>query len=239
MSELPFKYRLYNALQDKKLSQMELAHSIDVSPATVSAWIVGKAKPTSKAVEKLSAFLNIDFGEKKEEGNMLKRRAKIPEETIELMKQYRMDGYTNKQIAEMVGVGVASVYDHIGKRSMDVRKAGEQNKPIPRTSVEQPEFVIESADDVRERIREEMKEMGEVVHMNNTMNGSGLSLLAVHEIMELQGGVCVYKIDSDSECVELLDKNGGQLTGIIDYASIPQLITELQYIMQKHERKAV
>ena len=46
------------------------------------------------------------------------------------MLELRKEGLTNKQIAQEIGCGVSTVYENIGKRSMDVRKAAEQNKPL-------------------------------------------------------------------------------------------------------------
>lgn len=58
--------------------------------------------------------------------NSLRSRKKL---NAEIMYDMRRQGMSNKQIAENLGIAVSTVYDHIGKKSMAVRHAEEQNKP--------------------------------------------------------------------------------------------------------------
>lgn len=58
--------------------------------------------------------------------NSLRSRKKL---NAEIMYDMRRQGMSNKQIAENLGISVSTVYDHIGKKSMAVRHAEEQNKP--------------------------------------------------------------------------------------------------------------
>lgn len=58
--------------------------------------------------------------------NSLRSRKKLNDE---IMYDMRRQGMSNKQIAENLGIAVSTVYDHIGKKSLAVRHAEEQNKP--------------------------------------------------------------------------------------------------------------
>lgn len=58
--------------------------------------------------------------------NSLRSRKKL---NAEIMYDMRRQGMSNKQIAENLGIAVSTVYDHIGKKSMAVKHAEEQNKP--------------------------------------------------------------------------------------------------------------
>jgi len=72
-------------------------------------------------------------------GDDVMKKALRNDERVQKMLELRKQGLTNKQIAQEIGCGVSTVYENIGKRSMDVRKAAEQNKPSPVPEEKKPE----------------------------------------------------------------------------------------------------
>ena len=53
--------RLKQVLDEKGLTQAELAHAIGVSEMTVSAWTTGRRFPSIETLDRISDFLDVQF----------------------------------------------------------------------------------------------------------------------------------------------------------------------------------
>ena len=50
-------------LRQKGYKQKQLADKLDVKPASVNAWVIGKAKPTPFNLAKMARLLEVDIAE--------------------------------------------------------------------------------------------------------------------------------------------------------------------------------
>ena len=50
-------------LRKKGFTQIKLANALAISPPSVNAWVIGKARPSIENVLKMSAILDVDVDE--------------------------------------------------------------------------------------------------------------------------------------------------------------------------------
>lgn len=50
-------------LRNKGFTQVKLANALAISPPSVNAWVVGKARPSIENVVKMSDILNVEIDE--------------------------------------------------------------------------------------------------------------------------------------------------------------------------------
>lgn len=101
----------------------------------------------------------------------------------------------------------------------------------PSTIVEQETFTP----DISSCVHPEYSEQPEPEQPKKIPGKVSFAVLSrkTREVLELQGSMCVFKTDTDTDYIELLDKNGGMLSGMLNYTDIPQLIRELQDLCKR------
>lgn len=156
--------------------------------------------------------------------NSLRSRKKL---NAEIMYDMRRHGMSNKQIAENLGIAVSTVYDHIGKKSMAVRHAEEQNKP-PVVDVPVANTAVISAENGFKPF------MPEAVTLSPPANKPLLAVVSAKYTM--QGELCQYTIDTSAGTVELVE-GASMVTGMLDRDTIRRFIEELEQVSDMLEGK--
>lgn len=175
---------------------------------------------------------------------------------VSVLRALREEGMTNKQIANYVGCSISTVYNYIGKRSMDVRKAEEQNKPCPVAAFDHrnSEVIgkVESIDKTDGGLKvtvrtavpepyfdppvppEEISNMIEPKQEDIPMNEATPLLKVVREvrILDLDGCLCGYHVDPCSGDVTF---RGDIISGMLDRQSLDTFIQELTEIKKMLE----
>jgi transposase len=175
------------------------------------------------------------------------------------MLELRKEGLTNKQIAQEIGCGVSTVYENIGKRSMDVRKAAEQNKPCPVPEEKKPEpakveipVVVETkpiedktgskltetdystANAAMAAIKANVDSWAKEPVANETPKRKlgTLSIRKEVRILELDGVACNYRVNTGTGDIELVsfDDRASLVEGLLDKSNLDAMIGELQMI---------
>lgn len=130
--------------QHRGMTQKDVAYKLGMKQFTsVSDWEHGHNAPSVPDV--LYGLIDIftldemELSKFYDLGDDVMKKALRNDERVQKMLELRKQGLTNKQIAQEIGCGVSTVYENIGKRSMDVRKAAEQNKPSPVPEEKKPE----------------------------------------------------------------------------------------------------
>lgn len=169
----------------------------------------------------------------------------IKKDDIQAMHRLRSEGYTNKQIANSLGICVSTVYAHIGRMSQEVKYAEVQNKPCPvkkefkfdsstlmvvhDVDIPKPDEQIEEpkhAEPIEEPkpvITDTPVETENVKEDNTVMETKSL-LQILSTRMVLKGSLCNFTVDSESGTIEMSD---GIMSGILDRDTIDRFISEL------------
>lgn len=150
--------------------------------------------------------------------NSLRSRKKL---NAEIMYDMRRQGMSNKQIAENMGIAVSTVYDHIGKKSMAVRHAEEQNKP-PVVDVPVANTAVISAESGFKPFAPEA-----VTFVHPPANKPLLAVVSAKYTMH--GELCQYTIDTSAGTVELVE-GASMVTGMLDRDTIRRFIEELEQV---------
>lgn len=132
--------------QHRGMTQKDVAYKLGIKQqSSVCDWEYGRSAPSVPEV--LYGLIDIftldemELSKFYDLGDDVMKKALRNDERVQKMLELRKEGLTNKQIAKEIGCGVSTVYENIGKRSMDVRKAAEQNKPCPVPEEKKPEPV--------------------------------------------------------------------------------------------------
>lgn len=132
--------------QHRGMTQKDVAYKLGIKQqSSVCDWEYGRSAPSVPEV--LYGLIDIftldemELSKFYDLGDDVMKKALRNDERVQKMLELRKQGMTNKQIAQEIGCGVSTVYENIGKRSMDVRKAAEQNKPSPVPEEKKPEPV--------------------------------------------------------------------------------------------------
>lgn len=132
--------------QHRGMTQKDVAYKLGIKQqSSVCDWEYGRSAPSVPEV--LYGLIDIftldemELSKFYDLGDDVMKKALRNDERVQKMLELRKEGLTNKQIAQEIGCGVSTVYENIGKRSMDVRKAAEQNKPCPVPEEKKPEPV--------------------------------------------------------------------------------------------------
>lgn len=64
-----------------------------------------------------------------------RRRTVLTTNDIIKMREFRKEGLSNKQIAARMGIGISTVYDHIGKKSLDVKSTNKEEKNMSKVDL--------------------------------------------------------------------------------------------------------
>ena len=142
---------------------------------------------------------------------------------IQVLRDLRAKGLTNKRIAEQCGCSVSTVYRYLGKKSYDVMNAVAQHKPSPIIenvkieSIPKPKESVGFETPIRMVVKPEEPEMKPPV----------LTLIDEIIIRNMSGILCKYKINDGTGDVEMYD---GTVTGLLDRDSLSVFINELQEI---------
>lgn len=130
--------------QHRGMTQKDVAYKLGIKQqSSVCDWEYGRSAPSVPEV--LYGLIDIftldemELSKFYDLGDDVMKKALRNDERVQKMLELRKQGLTNKQIAQEIGCGVSTVYENIGKRSMDVRKAAEQNKPCPVPEEKKPE----------------------------------------------------------------------------------------------------
>lgn len=130
--------------QHRGMTQKDVAYKLGIpQQSSVCEWECGHYGPSVPEV--LYGLIDIftldemELSKFYDLGDDVMKKALRNDERVQKMLELRKQGLTNKQIAQEIGCGVSTVYENIGKRSMDVRKAAEQNKPSPVPEEKKPE----------------------------------------------------------------------------------------------------
>lgn len=156
---------------------------------------------------------------------------------VTTMYNMRAEGMTNKQIAFALGVHPNTIYKYIGRMSEAVKHAEVQNKPpvVPEMKIVQPESdkkpqeksLIEKA---RKENAEKRKEEVVEKKVENEMPIAQIkpqpksTLRVISQRVSLEGNICKYVVDSESNSLEITD---GTVTGLLDRETLTAFISEL------------
>lgn len=103
-----------------------------------------------------------------------------------------------------------------------------QNKPCP-FAPREPVATIKQADGTS--ITSELETIVPT-EVASPVSSFSMRIIKQSRVMDLQGSVCVFHIDTSNAIVEMREGDGGVVTGIIDVTSIPAFVRELQEIAQ-------
>lgn len=236
------------------MTQKDVAYKLGIkSESLVSDWERGRCMPSS--LEVLFGMLDIfamddhEIGKLYDLGDNDMKKALRNDERVQKMLELRKEGLTNKQIAQEIGCGVSTVYENIGKRSMDVRKAAEQNKPCPVPEEKKPEpikveipVVVETKPIEPEQPKEEAKGRSweetkahiqalPSVELPKRKIGT-LSIRKEVRILELDGVACNYRVNTGTGDIELVsfEDRASLVEGLLDKTNLDAMIGELQMI---------
>ena len=142
-------------------------------------------------------------------------------DTIRRIVEMSQNGHSKKEIANVLGIGYSTVCTYLQQKS----KWPDDVKAMMGMTGTAISFApkVEIINSAPEKAQEEEMETMEKVQI--------LPVISIHSVKEMQGKCCVYRTDTQSTSIELLDKNGGTLTGIVDADDIPSIIAELQALM--------
>lgn len=161
----------------------------------------------------------------------MRRCRKLSDEiSINELLELRQEDLSNKQIADRLGVSPTTIYRYIGKRSMAVRKAEEQNKPCPIS----PKTEIQP---VRQERNGEWTAMKKY-ERDQSPKSSALRVIRESHVLDLQGSFCVFHIDTSTKTVELKDDANGTLVGLMNMDDLPQFIEELKSVNEMISERA-
>lgn len=132
------------------------------------------------------------------------------------------------EIANSLDVSIGTVYRYIGKKSVRVAHAVQQNKPI---------LIPDTTVPVEEHPKEEVKVFKAPEKKESEVRPI-MKVLREHVVRDLQGSVCVFHIDTGSNTIELKDEGGSTVTGILALDDIPLFMAELDHVY-KTVKKAV
>lgn len=147
--------------------------------------------------------------------------------SISEMLTMRQEGLTNKQIAERLDIAVSTVYQYIGRRSEAVKHAAVQGKPCPIPSPAVQETVESQTQPKEELLMSHDDESTKQPRLPTSM-----FVLKESHSYDLQGVVCVFRVDTGSHTVEMRDENSSTITGMIDAHDLPAFIRELQEVFE-------
>ncbi len=155
---------------------------------------------------------------------------------VSTLRQMRMEGMTNKQIATSLGVSVSTVYNYIGRMSEDVKYAEVQRKPAPvrffqEAAIDEFAPVVALAQPQEE---DEMQQTRTPTPYEPPQPRPKTSMLQIVSAKyELNGQICRYQVNTGAKTVELMDgSKGGIVTGLLDTTTLPLFIAELQEIAE-------
>lgn len=243
------------------MTQKDVAYKLGIkSESLVSDWERGRCMPSS--LEVLFGMLDIfamddlEIGKLYDLGDDDMKKALRNDERVQKMLELRKQGLTNKQIAQEIGCGVSTVYENIGKRSMDVRKAAEQNKPCPVPEEKKPEpikveipVVVETKpieapnhvgvssetwDALKTNVNPDIPSTVDDAPMYETPKRKlgTLSIRKEVRILELDGVACNYRVNTGTGDIELVsfDDRASLVEGLLDKTNLDAMIGELQMI---------
>lgn len=148
------------------MTQKDVAYKLGITSAsTISDWERAVSAPSTDDVlyglMDIFVMNNQELGHFYDLGDDSMKKALRNDERVQKMLELRKLGMTNKQIAQELGCGVTTVYENIGKRSMDVRKAAEQNKPCPVPEIQAKKEKVDALlDRMGEELEKKFKENG-------------------------------------------------------------------------------
>lgn len=155
-------------------------------------------------------------------GSKLEREVSVSE-LLEMRKTMSV-----AEIASSLDVSIGTVYRYIGKKSVLIAQAAQQNKPSP---------IPVEIDPIEEHPKEEAK-VFKAPEKKEPEVRPIMKVLREHVVRDLQGSVCVFHIDTGSNTIELKDEGGSTVTGILALDDIPLFMAELDHVY-KTVKKAV
>lgn len=221
---------------NRGMSQKEVAYKLGIkSESTISKWEQGIAMPSVKEVlyGMIDIFTldNYELAKLYDLGDDMMKNTLRDDKRIQKMLELRKQGLTNKQIANDLGCAVSTVYENIGKRSISVQKAEEQNKPCP---------IPEKVDHIpeAEETKQEEKTMPSIIPAKppiTSPKANTIGVLSIRKevrILELNGTICNYKVNTGSGEIELISfpDRASLVEGILDRRALDSMISELQSI---------
>lgn len=212
---------------NRGMSQKEVAYKLGIkSESTISKWEQGIAMPSVKEVlyGMIDIFTldNYELAKLYDLGDDMMKNTLRDDKRIQKMLELRKQGLTNKQIANDLGCSVSNVYENIGKRSISVQKAEEQNKPCP----------------IPEETKREESNIPSVIPAKPPITSPKVNTVGVLSIrkevriLELNGTICNYKVNTGSGEIELISfpDRASLVEGILDRRALDSMISELQSI---------
>lgn len=247
--------------QHRGMTQKDVAYKLGIKQqSSVCDWEYGRSAPSVPEV--LYGLIDIftldemELSKFYDLGDDVMKKALRNDERVQKMLELRKEGLTNKQIAQEIGCGVTTVYENIGKRSMDVRKAAEQNKPSPVPEEKKPEPVkveipvvvetkpieepnrvgvsSETWDALKTNVNPDIPSTVDDTPMYETPKRKlgTLSIRKEVRILELDGVACNYRVNTGTGDIELVsfDDRASLVEGLLDKSNLDAMIGELQMI---------
>lgn len=152
------------------------------------------------------------------------------------LRQMRLNGMSNKQIAESLDISISTVYKYIGRKAQDQKYAEIQNKPnvVPITDLRPAAAEAGAAEVCKKPAPAAAEAAATVVCEAPAPAGDGRrALRMVGAKYRMQGGFCTYVIDTDNNDIEV---NGDILNGLLDRDTLDDLIGELCEIRDMLEK---
>lgn len=135
----------------------------------------------------------------------------MKEVSIQEMLEYRQEGFTNREIAEMLGVAPNTIYAHIGKMPPELRSKAARESWETRGATETAPIAPESA---------------------TTAEESPVLMLTTNEVITVASPNRKYTIDRDAGTVHVKSIEGtGEM--ILRYEDIDTLVIELRMLRKK------
>lgn len=145
----------------------------------------------------------------------------------------RESGMTNHQIAQAVGCAESTVYRYIGRRSQAVKYAAIQNKPCPvpeKIAVSVESVELDTPDQIQEGDTTMLDSCPVTTPVATPVLSAPLPVIKQICVYEMQGASCVFRVDTTSTVIEMLDKGGSVISGMIDIADVDAFVSELRKI---------
>lgn len=155
-------------------------------------------------------------------GSKLEREVSVSE-LLEMRKTMSV-----AEIASSLDVSIGTVYKYIGKKSVLIAQAAQQNKPSP---------ILDTVKPIEEHSKEEV-EVFKAPEKKEPEVRPVMKVLREHVVRDLQGSVCVFHLDTGSNTIELKDEGESTVTGLLALDDIPLFMAELDHIY-KTMKKAV
>lgn len=152
------------------------------------------------------------------------RKKLLDEVSMQELQQYRADGYTNAEIAEMLDVHTQTINRLLGKMPPELQSKAKKQAWATRTNGPKP---------VTKPLRIDRLETLPVATVKpEPVEESPVTMLTLNEIITVSGTARKYTIDRSAETV-MLESTEGSGEMLLRYEDIDTLIIELRMIRRK------